>query len=83
MGSLELLFLLTNFEITILSKLTSQIFIGFLQHEIFLSLILSLQISTLLYYQKNFVIIFQLVDTSIFLKIFYGSSDFNLYLELI
>ena len=47
---LELVFALTNFEITILSVLTSQIFIGFFVAETFLLLLLSPQISTLLYY---------------------------------
>ena len=32
---LELVFALTNFEMTILSTLTSEIFIGFLQHKTF------------------------------------------------
>ena len=44
---LELVFLLINFEMTILSTLTSQIFIGSLHHEILIVLlILSHQIST-------------------------------------
>ena len=46
---LELVLVLTNFEISILSTLTSQIFIYFLQHKTFLLLHLSLQISILLY----------------------------------
>ena len=45
---LDLVFVSTNFEMTILSTLTFQICIGFLRHEIFLLLLLSLQISTLL-----------------------------------
>ena len=50
---LELVFVSTNFEMTIFSTLKSQIFIGFLQHKFFLLLIL------LLYPQKkDFVIIF-------------------------
>ena len=54
---LESVFVLTNFEITILSTLIFQIFIGFLQNETFLLLFLSLQI--LIYYtmNKKFVII--------------------------
>ena len=45
---LDLVFVSTNFEMTILSTLTFQICIGFLRHEIFLLLLLSFQISTLL-----------------------------------
>ena len=51
---LELVFVSINFEITILSTLTSQIFSSI---KLF-SLFLSLQISQLLYYEKKFVIIF-------------------------
>ena len=64
------------FEITIVSTLASQILI-------FLLLLLSHQISTLLYYQKkSFIIIFKLIDTNIFLRIIYSSGDFDIYLEL-
>ena len=42
----ELVFVSTNFEITILSKLTSQIIIVFLHYNTFLLLLLSRQIST-------------------------------------
>ena len=52
---LELVFVSTNFEITIAS--TSQIFV-----ELFISyfrlLLLSRQISTLFYYQQNFALLF-------------------------
>ena len=40
-----LVFVLTNFEITILARLTSQIFIVFFQHKTFLLPFLSFQIS--------------------------------------
>ena len=50
---LELDFVLTNFKITILLIITSQVFIGFLQQKTFLLLLLSLQILTLLYYEKK------------------------------
>ena len=83
MKYLQLVFVLTYFAITILPSLTSETFIDFLQHKIFLLLFESLQISTLLNYEENFGIIFQLIDTRIFLKIYCGSSDVYLYLELI
>ena len=51
---LELVFVLTDIEITTLSTLPSQIFISFLLHKTFLLLFLSFQISPLLYYRKNF-----------------------------
>ena len=79
---LELVLVLTDFEITILRTLSFRMFIGFLQHNFFF-LFLSLQISTLLYYQKHFVIIFYLIDTNIFVKVFYSSNGFDLYLKLI
>ena len=67
---LELVFVLTNFEITILSALKSQIFIVFFfffffQHKTFLLQFLSFQASPLLYYRKKIVIMFWLVDLSI------------------
>ena len=49
---LESIFVLTNFEITILSTLTFQIY--FMWHKTLFLLSLSLQISTLLYCGKNF-----------------------------
>ena len=51
--NLELVFVLTNFEITMFTILTSQFLQVFLQHKTFLLLFLSLQISALLYYEKN------------------------------
>ena len=51
----KLFFTSISFEVTILSLLTSQIFIGFLATQI---LLLPYQILTLLYYEKMFVIIF-------------------------
>ena len=54
---LELVFVLTNFEITILSTLSSQILTGFLKNKTFLFYI-SLRISKLLYYEQKFAFIF-------------------------
>ena len=52
---LKLVFVLINFEIAILSTLTTQISIGFfLKHKTLILLLLSLQISTLLYYEQGF-----------------------------
>ena len=53
---LELLFVVTNFEITISLTLTSQIFIGFFPTKNFSFAIFVSQSSTLLYYEKDFVI---------------------------
>ena len=51
---LESVFVLTNFEITTLSTLTSQIITDFfLQHKTFLLLFLLFQISPLSYHRKN------------------------------
>ena len=66
---LELDFVSINFKITILSTLTSQMLLLFCRIKTFLLLFLSLQISTLLFYQKQFVISYYLIDMSIFLKI--------------
>ena len=55
---LELVFVLTNFEIAKLSTLTFQILVGFLHHQTFLLLVLSPRASPLLYYEQKFVIIF-------------------------
>ena len=74
---LTLVFVLINFEITMLSTSTSQVFIVFLQT--FLLLLFSLQISTLLNYQKKIAIIFYLIDASIFLKISYSRIDTYLF----
>ena len=46
---LELVSISKNLEIAILSALTSQILVAFLHHKIFLLLLFSLQVSTLLY----------------------------------
>ena len=81
---LELVFVSINFQISVLSTLTSQILLGFFSGiKLFFYLFLSLQISPLVCYEKKFMIVFYLTDISIFLKILYCSSDFDLYKELI
>ena len=81
---LELVFVSINFQISVLSTLTSQILLGFFSGiKLFFYLFLSLQISPLVCDEKKFMIVFYLTDISIFLKILYCSSDFDLYKELI
>ena len=81
---LELVFVLSNFEITVPSTLTSRFFIGLFTVKNFsFALSLSLRISPFFYIGQSFAIIFQLIDTSIFFKKSYSSSDFHLYLELV
>ena len=63
---LELVFVSSYFEIAILSTLTYQIFVVF-STITFIFAILSLIIPTLVYCQKNLLIIFYLIDRNIFL----------------
>ena len=76
---LELVFVSTNFEKTILLTLTSQIFIVFFCTIKFFFCSFCLVKSQHFYsIKKNCVIIF----SNIFLRIYYSSSDFDLYLEM-
>ena len=76
---LELFFVSTNIEMAIFINIRIPNFIILLHHAILLLLLSFHQVSTLSYYQKNFVFFFWLIDTNIFLRIYYNGSDFDLY----
>ena len=80
---LELVFVSTKFEITTLSVLTSQIFIGFLQRKIFLLLLFLSKSQHDCTIRKLFSHYFLVHLYDHFLRMYYKSSDLNLYEELI
>ena len=77
---LESFFVLTNFEMTILLTSTSQIFIVFfctIKFFFFFFCLTKCQHCNTM--KKVFANIFYLIDMNIFLRIYYSSSEFDLY----
>ena len=79
---LELFFVSINFEISILSTSASQIFIFSYTIKVFFATFASPNLNIIILSKNDVDFIFQLIDTNIFLKMFYSNTRCHFYYKL-